>query len=79
MSEARFRFCHLTDDQLLEVLKNWSLSHEGKSPRATIFHRSDMYPSPRLYAKRFGDWDSALIKAGLTLNPKKWKRTGYWT
>lgn len=56
-----------TNECLLLELKNF-YAENNKVPTCGEFEKSDMYPSPTLYQKRFGSWNNALKEAGLELN-----------
>lgn len=56
-----------SDQYLIQCLRDFS-SEYGRSPTATEFDNSKKYPGHKNYDKRFGSWNKALEKAGLSNN-----------
>jgi hypothetical protein len=59
-----------TKEQLIFFLKSFS-KELSRTPTCKDINKSGKYPSSKTYINRFSSWNSALVKAGLTINSRK--------
>lgn len=70
LGKEYFKKQKYTDEQLLEFLLQFEKEHR-MPPTVADFINDRKYPSPNVYATRFGSWNRALEKAGLNINTGK--------
>ncbi|MET3659161.1 homing endonuclease associated repeat-containing protein [Sporosarcina psychrophila] len=56
-----------TDDFLIETLRKYAINI-GKTPTYNVFENDKTVPSAAIYKARFGNWNNAIVLAGLKTN-----------
>lgn len=70
MPQVNRNFSDWTNEDFLQVLRDYGARNGGKAPFGSLFNNSDLYPGVTSYKTRFGSWTNALKLAGLDPNPK---------
>lgn len=61
-------------EKLVECIQQWTKAHDGIPPTAEDFRNNPKYPSTTTYRNMFGNWNNALIAAGLRTNNSPYSR-----
>jgi len=55
-------------EKLIKIIQQWTKEHQNVHPRQEDFDKNPKYPCSVTYISRFGNWNNAIITAGLKPN-----------